>query len=90
MLLTVAFVLLGIAGSGFLLRLFIGPSLGDRVIALDGSLLVAVSALAVESARTDRGLFVDALVVVGLLGFVGTGVAARYIEGREGSDAGRR
>lgn len=83
MFFTVAFALLGLAAMGFLHRLFVGPSLGDRVIALDGTLLLAVSALAVESARTGRGTFVDALVVVGLLGFVGTGVAARYIEGRE-------
>lgn len=83
MLLGIAFVLLALAGSGFLFRLLIGPSLGDRIIALDGLLLIAVSALAVESARTGRSTYVDALVVVGLLGFVGTGVAARYIEGRE-------
>lgn len=90
MLFTVAFVLLGMAATGFLYRLFVGPSLGDRVIALDGSLLIAVSALAVESARTGRTTFVDALVVVGLLGFVGTGVAARYIEGMESDRATRR
>lgn len=84
MLITLAFVLLALAALGLLYRLMIGPSLGDRVIAVDGFLLVAVSALAVETARTGRGVFVDAIVVIGLLGFVGTGVAARFIE-RQGS-----
>lgn len=83
-MIVVAFVLLGLAATGMLYRLVIGPSLGDRVIAVDGLLLVAVSALAVEAARTERGIFVDAIVVIGLLGFVGTGVAARFIE-RQGS-----
>ena len=83
MLLTIAFVLLGVAATGFLYRVLVGPSLGDRIIALDGLVLLAISALAVDAARTGRTTFVDAMVVVGLLGFVGTSVAARYIESRE-------
>jgi multicomponent Na+:H+ antiporter subunit F len=83
MLIATAFVLLGVAALGFLYRVLVGPSLGDRVIALDGLVLLAISTLAVETARTGRTTFVDAMVVVGLLGFVGTAVAARYIESRE-------
>lgn len=79
-MIVVAFALLSLAAAGFLYRLLIGPSLGDRVIALDGLVLVSVSALAADAARTGRGTFVDAIVVLGLLGFVGTGVAARFIE----------
>lgn len=78
------FVMLALAAILLLYRVFIGPSLGDRVIALDGLLLVATSALTVEAVRTGRGIFVDAIVVVGLLGFVGTGVAARFIERQGG------
>ena len=79
-----ALVLLGVAGVGFLVRLFAGPSVADRIVALDGLLLVVVSALAVDAARTGRSALVDAIVVVGLLGFVGTAVAARFIERRGG------
>ena len=79
-----AFALLSLAATGLLYRLLIGPSLGDRVIAVDGLLLVAVSALAVEAVRSGSGIFVDAIVVIGLLGFVGTGVAARFIERQGG------
>jgi multicomponent Na+:H+ antiporter subunit F len=81
-MITVAFVLLGVAALGFAYRLVRGPSVADRVVALDGLLLLVVSALAVDAARTGSGAFVDAAVVVGLLGFVGTGVAARFIEQR--------
>ncbi|MGK2928902.1 MAG: monovalent cation/H+ antiporter complex subunit F [Acidimicrobiales bacterium] len=83
MLLTVAFVLLGLAAVGFFYRLLMGPSVGDRVIALDGLVLIAMSGLAVDAALTERAILVDVMVVVGLLGFVGTSVAARYIEGSE-------
>ncbi len=81
-MITAAFVLLGLAAVGFLYRLVVGPSIGDRVIALDGLLLIVVSALTVDAARTGSSAFVDAVVVVGLLGFVGTGIAARFIERR--------
>lgn len=80
----VAFVLQGLAAAGFLFRLLVGPTLGDRVVALDGLVLVLVSILAVDAARTGSGTFVDAIVVIGLLGFVATGVAARFIE-RQGT-----
>lgn len=78
------FVLLAVAAVGFLFRLLVGPSLADRIVAVDGLLLLVISALAVESARTGDGYFIDAVVVVGLLGFVGTAVAARFVERRGG------
>lgn len=79
-----AFGLLAVAAVGFFARLLIGPSLADRIVAIDGLLLIVVSALAVETARTGNTFFVDAIVAVGLLGFVGTSVAARFVERRGG------
>ena len=83
-MIVLAFVLLGLAAAGFIVRLLLGPTLGDRVVAVDGLVLVVVSILAVDAVRTGSGTFVDAIVVIGLLGFVATGVAARFIE-RQGS-----
>lgn len=83
-MITIAFGLLALAALGFLFRLVVGPSLADRIVALDGVLLIVVSALAVETARRASAVFVDAIVVVGLLGFVGTAIAARFIERRGG------
>ena len=79
---TIALALLIVAAGGFVLRLIIGPSLADRVIALDGLLIVVVATLAVHAAMSRRSWFVDVAVVIGLLGYVGTGVAARLIEYR--------
>lgn len=83
-MITFAFCLLGLAAVGFLARLAIGPSLADRIIALDGLLLIVISVLAVETARRGTDVLVDAIVVVGLLGFVGTAIAARFVERRGG------
>ncbi len=83
-MISVAFVLLAVAGIGFFARLLIGPSVADRIVALDGLLLITVSMLAVETARTGDTVFVDAIVGIGLLGFVGTAIAARFVERRGG------
>lgn len=80
----ITLALVAVAATLFLARLVLGPSLADRVVALDGLLLIAVAALVAESARTEQVFFVDAAVVLGLLGFVGTGVAARFIERKGG------
>ena len=83
-MITAAFVLLAIAGVGFAVRVVLGPSVADRIVALDGLLLIVISILAVEAARTGKTVFVDAVVVIGLLGFVGTAIAARFVERRGG------
>lgn len=80
----VTFALLALAGVGFLVRLVIGPSLPDRVVALDGLLILVVASLAFDAAVTGRSFFIDAAVVLALLGYIGTGVSARLVEHRGG------
>jgi multicomponent Na+:H+ antiporter subunit F len=79
---TVAFVLLAAAGSLFLGSLMRSRTLAGRVIALDGIVTVLAAATAVEAARTRSGIFLDAVVIVALVGFVATSAAARYVERR--------
>jgi multicomponent Na+:H+ antiporter subunit F len=78
----VALVLLALAGAGFFTRLLLGPTLADRVVALDGLIVTSVAAIVVNAARVDSALFLDVAVVVALVGFVGTAAAARFIEQR--------
>ena len=80
----VAFVLLSLGGALFLLRLFKGPSVADRVIALDGLLMVVTCGILVETAREDSITSLVTVLVVALVAFVGTGVMARYVEKRGG------
>lgn len=74
--------LLALAAALSVVRLVRGPSIPDRVVALETLLLVVVSGIAVDAARTGRGVLLDVLVVVALLGFVSTVVMARFIERR--------
>ena len=76
--------LAGLAVSAVLcsVRLLRPGSLADRIVALDALLVVVVSGIAVQAARTGDGTYLDVLVVAALLGFLGTVTVARFIERR--------
>ena len=79
-----AFVVLATAAVLFAYRLIAGPSLADRVIALNGLVLVGMGAIATHAAHTGTGAFLPALVALALVGPIGNGMIARFIEGRGG------
>ena len=81
-MITVVTVLLSLAALGFVVRVLRGPTLADRIVALDGVLTVAVLGIAAYAVDTGSPFALDAMVVVAFVGFVGTSVVARYIERR--------
>jgi multisubunit Na+/H+ antiporter MnhF subunit len=81
---TAALVILAVAAGLFLVRLFRGPHVPDRAIALDGLLVTVVCGILVASARSESSVSLDTALLVSLVSFVGTGVLARYIEKRGG------
>jgi multicomponent Na+:H+ antiporter subunit F len=78
------FVILGAAAALFAVRLCVGPSLADRVIALNGLVLVGMGAIATHAAHTGNGTFLPALVALALVGPIGNAMIARFIEGHRG------
>ncbi|HEX2048643.1 MAG TPA: monovalent cation/H+ antiporter complex subunit F [Acidimicrobiales bacterium] len=81
---TAALVVLALAVAGFAYRLVVGPSLADRVLALNGLVLAGMGAVATYAAATGNGAFLPALVALALVGPIGSGMIARFIEGRGG------
>ena len=77
------YIVLGLAAACFFFRLLRGPSLADRVIAIDGMALVGIAAIAVQAMQSGEGAFLPVLVVLTLIGFVSTSASARFIEGRD-------
>lgn len=77
-----SYVLAGLAAVGFGYRLLAGPSLTDRVVGLDGLLVVGVTAIVLRAMQTGEGAFLPVALVVTLVSFVSTAVVARFIEGR--------
>lgn len=83
-MMTAAFVILTLAGFAFLYRLLIGPSVADRVVALDGLLMVVMCGILVDVADGSSFVGIDTVLVVSVVAFVGTGVLARLVERQGG------
>ena len=62
------------------LRLFRGPSLGDRVVALDLMATLAVGFIALHAVAMGEVAFLDIALVLGAVAFIGTLAFAHFIE----------
>jgi len=76
----VIFVILAVAAILFTLRLCAGPTLADRVIALNGIVLAGMGGIATQAVATGNGDFLPALVAIALVGPISTGMIAHYLE----------
>lgn len=77
----IALALLALALLLCLVRLLRGPTPMDRVLALDTLYINALAALVVAGVRLADPSFLDAAIVIALLGFVGTVAFARHLLG---------
>ena len=80
----VALAMLAVAAGLTFIRLVKGPTLPDRVIAIDLIGVLLVCLLVLMAGLTTQQAFLDVAMVVALISFVGTVAYAQYIE-REGS-----
>jgi multicomponent Na+:H+ antiporter subunit F len=81
--LNIVYALLALALFLAFFRLALGPSLPDRVVALDLITVIMVGFIAVFAIDSDQRVFLDAAIVVALIAFLGTVAFARYVERRE-------
>jgi len=84
----VALVMLGAALLITAVRIIIGPSLGDRVLALDMLTVVAMGFVGTIAIRTGQMLYLDIAIALALLGFLATIAFARYILSRRATRPG--
>lgn len=75
-----ALTMLAVAAGLTFIRLVNGPTLPDRVIAIDLIGVLMVCLLVVMASLTAEQSFLDVAMVVALISFVGTVAYARYIE----------
>ena len=78
--LVIALAMLAVAAGLTFVRLVKGPTLPDRVIAIDLIGVLMVCILVVTAAATEQQAFLDVGMVVALISFVGTVAYSRYIE----------
>ncbi|MBP1996316.1 Na(+)/H(+) antiporter subunit F1 [Paenibacillus eucommiae] len=79
-ILMVSLVILSLAVLGCLYRILRGPSMPDRILALDtlGINLLAMVAILCALLRTQA--YFDTILLIGILTFIGTTAFARYLE----------
>ena len=65
-----------------LIRLLRGPSVADRAVAADSIDILADMALILFALYSGRSVFLDIALITAILGFVGSTIVARYLEGR--------
>ncbi|MCC6143492.1 MAG: hypothetical protein IT368_06770 [Candidatus Hydrogenedentes bacterium] len=84
--LEMAMILLLIGMLCALVRLVRGPSLPDRVVALDMFSSIAVAVIAVDAIATGQVHFLRTAIVVALVVFLGTVAFAFYVQMGEPDD----
>ena len=73
-------VTLGAALLGAVVRLVRGPTLPDRIVAMDLIGVLVIGLIVVLAASTDVPATLDAAIVIALIGFVGTVAYATYVQ----------
>ncbi|QOR66041.1 Na(+)/H(+) antiporter subunit F1 [Cytobacillus suaedae] len=79
-ILHVSLLLLSVSTLGFLYRVVKGPTVPDRVIALDaiGINLVGITAITSVILRTEA--FLEVILLIGIVAFIGTVSFAKFLE----------
>jgi multicomponent Na+:H+ antiporter subunit F len=86
----VATIILSVAFLLTVYRVVKGPTLPDRVIALDMLVGIAIGFIAVIAIRTGFDLYVDIAIALCLVGFLATVAFARFILSRQPDEGDRR
>ena len=60
-------------------RLLRGPTLSDRILALDTLNTLGIGLIGVIAIRTGVALYLDIAIALGLVGFLSTVALARYV-----------
>ncbi|MFC5591316.1 Na(+)/H(+) antiporter subunit F1 [Sporosarcina soli] len=66
--------------ASLLYRVFRGPSNPDRLIALDAIGVMLISSIALLSILFDTGFFMEVILLIAIMSFIGTVSFAKFIE----------
>ena len=76
---SIAMLLLGVAIALNLWRLVLGPSLPDRILALDTMYINAIALLVLFGIYEGSMLYFEAALLIAVMGFVGTVALSKYL-----------
>jgi multicomponent K+:H+ antiporter subunit F len=76
---TIAFICIAIALSLNFYRLVRGPSMSDRILALDTMYINTTALLVLFGIHLNLTVFFEAALLIALMGFVGTVALCKYL-----------
>jgi multicomponent K+:H+ antiporter subunit F len=79
----IALYVIGLAMLLSLWRLLRGPTVADRILALDTLYINAIAALMLFGMHLRSSIYFEAALVIAMLGFVGTAVLSKYVLRRD-------
>lgn len=79
-MLTASLILFGVAIAITFIRILLGPTFSDRVIAMDVVSVNLISAIAIISILYQTKAFLEVILVLGILAFISTIAYAKFIE----------
>jgi multicomponent K+:H+ antiporter subunit F len=77
--LDIALALVALATALCFFRLAAGPTLADRVLALDTLSINAIAFLVLFALRPGGAVYFEVALLIAMLGFVGTAALAKYL-----------
>ncbi len=81
--LSVTMVLLSLAMILILIRIWLGPGLADRVIALDILMTTGIAFIAVYAMKTAEAVLIEVAVVLAMIAFLATVAFSYYMDRRQ-------
>lgn len=84
LILQIAIALILVASLLGILRLIKGPTVFDRVIAMDVLTIISISLIVIIALISERFIYVDVAIVYALLSFLGVIAVARCKENAQG------
>jgi len=77
--LSIAFVMVAIAIMLSFIRLIIGPSVPDRILALDTLYINTIALLILLGINLQSALYFEAALLIAVMGFMGTLALSKYL-----------
>lgn len=80
LLIQTALIIYGVAIMLVVYRAIVGPSLPDRIVAFDSISAMIMSSVSIMCLIMDTTLFLEAILIIGVLSFISTIATSRFIE----------
>jgi multicomponent Na+:H+ antiporter subunit F len=80
MIMWISVTFISLAMIGLIFRVIKGPTVADRVVALDAIGISLVSLVALVSILLETSAFLDIILLIGILAFIGTVAFSKYLE----------